>query len=337
MKWTEEQIIQLIELYPNNKTDDIMNIMNISKKSIESKAVRLKLKRTNEHKSKMISNRNKIVGTDITYELMRETALKYKTRGEFQRLDSSIYTTTRKYGLLDELCTHMVKGNYSIPQLILYYIICDIFNCEVIYNTKDIISPYELDIFIPKYNIAFEYDGKHWHKSNKKDIIKNEICYEKNIKLLRIVENSRDYIKDIKEQLIENINFINIYESKTIEFINNINNKYIYKRVNENIDDLENIKYVISKYVYYHDFRKNEINIYNKLLRRGLLEELTYNLIKSRINWTNEMIIDEISKYKYLGDFIKNSSNCYNHIKKNKKDHFIKHLIKKYKYLDKTI
>jgi very-short-patch-repair endonuclease len=336
MKWTEEQIIQLKELYPNNKTDDIMDIMNLSKKSIECKACRLKLKRTNKHKSKMIGNRNKIVGTDITYELMRETALKYKTRGEFQRLDSSIYTTTRVAGLLDELCTHMVKGNYSIPQLILYYIISNIFNCEIIYNTKDIIPPYELDIFLPKYNIAFEYDGKYWHENNKKNIIKDDICNKNNIELLRIVENSRDYIKDIKQQLIENINLLNKYKNITIEFIYNINNEDIYKFVNENIDDLESIKVIISKYTNYQDFRKNEINTYNKLRRRGLLEELTKYLIKNRIEWTDELIKNEVSKYEYLGDFIKNSYSCYLFCKRNKKENLLNSLKRKYNYLDGT-
>lgn len=329
MKWSEEQVIQLMELYPSNKTDVIVNIMNLSKKSIESKATRLGLKRTIEHKSKMISNRNKIVGTNITYEVMRETALKYKTRGEFQRLDASIYTTTRKYGLLGELCSHMVKSNYSIPQLILYYIICDIFKCEVIYNTKDIISPYELDIFIPKYNIAFEYDGKYWHKNNKKDLVKDKICSENNIKLLRIVENSRNYIEDIEKQLMKNINFINIYLDEEINSIN-IDKKNIYKKVNDSIDDLKSIKCIINKYIYYDDFRKNEINTYNKLLRRGILEELTTNLIKKRIVWTEKNIKNEVSKYKYLCDLIKYSPTCYNHIKKNKKDYFIKNLIRKY-------
>lgn len=332
MIWSEEKIIQLRNLYPNNKTEDIMNIMNISKKSIESKAYRLKLLRTDEHRSLMISNRNKIVGTDITYDIMKNTALKYKTRGEFQRLDSSIYTTTRRYGLLDELCSHMIKGNYSIPQLILYYIINEIFkNDEVLYNTYDIIYPYEIDIFISKYNLAFEYDGKYWHKDNEKDILKNNLCLSSDIKLIRIVEKNRNYIKDIKEQLIENINIINLYINISAEDINIINETDIYKYINESIDDLDHIKKTINKYIYYSDFIKNEVNLYNKLKRRGLINELTNNLIKSRLRWSDEMIIQEVSKYVYLGDFIKNSTKCYNYIKKNKKEYLIKDLLSKYR------
>jgi hypothetical protein len=330
MKWTDEQIIQLKELYPNNKTDDIIKIMNISKKSIESKACRLGLKRTKEHKSRMIGKRNKMVATDITYELMKETALKYKTRGEFQRLDNSIYTTTRVAVLLDELCSHMIKSNYSIPQLILWYIIGDVFkNKEILYNTYDIINPYEIDVFIPEYNLAFEYDGKHWHKNNNKDKIKDKLCLDRNIKLIRIIENSRDYVKDIKEQLIKNIDFINIYENTTIEYINNINNVDIYKFVNENIDDLESIKKVINKYTYYDDFRKNDLNTYNKLRRRDLLVELTKDLIKNRIDWTDELIKYEVSKYEYLVDFIKKSKGCYLFCKRNNKEYLLNELQRK--------
>ena len=104
---------------------------------------------------------------------------------------------------------------------------------------------------------------------------------------------------------------------------------HLYDFVNNYIDDLDDIKKIIDKYVYYTDFMKNEKKLYNKLRRRNLLD-LTSNLIKNRVVWSDEKIIKEVSKYRYLGDFIKNSYKCYNHIKKNKKDHFIENLIKKY-------
>ncbi len=328
MKWTDDQIETLKELYPNNRNEDIMKLMGLSEMTIRNKAGRLGLIKTKEHKSKMIGNRNKIVGTDITLDVMRETALKYKTRGEFQRLDNSIYTTTRVAGLLDEFCSHMIKGNYSIPQLILYFIINEIFDCEVIYNTKDIISPYELDVFIPKYNIAFEYDGKHWHKDNKKDLIKNKICNDRNIKLIRIVENARDYIKDIKEQLVINIDFIKKYTNITNEFILNIREDIIYDFVNNNINDIEDIRKIISKYKKYSDFRKNELKLYQKLINRNLLSELNC-LEKELIYWDDELIKNEINKYEYLGEFIKKSYGCYLHIKKNKKEYLLEKLRRK--------
>ena len=43
-----------------------------------------------------------------------------------------------------------------------------IFKCDVNINVRTKIKPYELDIYISEYNIAFEYDGKLWHKKSEK-------------------------------------------------------------------------------------------------------------------------------------------------------------------------
>lgn len=73
-----------------------------------------------------------------------------------------------------------------------------------IMDTRKIISPLELDIFIPDYNLAIEYNGlmfhsfgKHKHsmfnnfdKEDPKNLLrKNELCDAKNIELLHIFEN----------------------------------------------------------------------------------------------------------------------------------------------------
>lgn len=50
----------------------------------------------------------------------------------------------------------------------------------------------ELDIFIPSLNIAIEYDGEAWHKSNslKREQEKYKICQSNGIKLIRIREKN---------------------------------------------------------------------------------------------------------------------------------------------------
>jgi hypothetical protein len=57
-----------------------------------------------------------------------------------------------------------------------------------------------------------------------KDITKNKICLDKNIKLIRIIENNRFYEKDIKTQLSSKLDEINNYcgTSFTPEIINGI-------------------------------------------------------------------------------------------------------------------
>lgn len=319
MNWCEENVKLLIELYPNLTNYDISKKMNTTIKSIISKANRLGLKKSKAHKSDMISKRNKITGTDITKELMIKTALKYKTRSEFQSLDASIYTTARISGLLDEICKHMIKSNYSIPQLTLWYLIIKIFeNDEVKYNTYGIIPPYEIDVYISSYKLAIEYDGSRWHKNNKNDLIKDKLLYEKNIKLIRITENNRDYINDIKAQLINNKILKKILNVE--EKLSNIKKEEVYKFINDNINDINDIKEIIKKYKIYSDFINNERSLYFKLINRGLLEEMTSNLKRNRIKWTDDLIIEEVSKYNKLSEFIKNSNPCYLYCKRNKKE-----------------
>ena len=55
----------------------------------------------------------------------------------------------------------------------------------ITYNSKK----YELDLFLPKYNIGIEYDGVFWHSEKKeKDKLKNEAVDNSNITFIRIRE-----------------------------------------------------------------------------------------------------------------------------------------------------
>ncbi len=88
---------------------------------------------------------------------------------------------------------------------------------KIIRNTKDIITPYELDIYIPDKKFAIEMDGLYWHSEvgGKKDknyhITKTDMCMDEDIQLIQIYEdewfNKPDIIKSIiksKLGVIEN-------------------------------------------------------------------------------------------------------------------------------------
>jgi len=70
-------------------------------------------------------------------------------------------------------------------------------NVELKINDRDVISPYELDIYVPKHNFAIEYHGLYWHSYDKNESIeerkkhqhKHQLCLDNNIKLLQIFEN----------------------------------------------------------------------------------------------------------------------------------------------------
>lgn len=333
MKWKEEELQKLIEIYSDMKNSDIAKILNKKQEQIGRKACTLKLKKSKEQISKNIGNRNKIVGRDLSYENLKEIALKYKTRGEFQRLDPSAYTISRIAGYLNDICSHMVVGTYSIPQLILLCIIKKLFsNDNVEYNYKNAIKPYELDVYIKKYKLGFEYDGKGWHTNNELDVIKTDLCKRKDITLIRLIENNRKYELDIKQQLINNLEIINYRCKMNIneQDIINILSEHVNNFVNDKIIDEKEIINIISKYTNYHDFKINEVSLYNKLIKRKLIEKYTSELKRDIQKWNEEKIIKEINKYNSLGNFIKNSFDCYIYCKRHNLSYLLDKLERKY-------
>lgn len=92
-------------------------------------------------------------------------------------------------------------------------------NIQTIYsNRKNIITGFELDIYLPDYNVAIEFNGNFWHselngKTRKYHIKKTELCEEKNIYLIQIFEdewiNKKEIVKNrLKTILKSNENVI---------------------------------------------------------------------------------------------------------------------------------
>ena len=65
---------------------------------------------------------------------------------------------------------------------------------EILTRCKNVISPYELDIYIPSKKIAIEYDGLIWHserfnKDKNYHLTKTQLCEKQGIQLIHIFEN----------------------------------------------------------------------------------------------------------------------------------------------------
>lgn len=81
-------------------------------------------------------------------------------------------------------------------------------NCTVLQNTKQIVSPFELDIFVPEKKIAFEFNGNYWHSVKQKHdkmfhLNKTIQCENKNIELVHIFENQWRYNKQLVENMLK--------------------------------------------------------------------------------------------------------------------------------------
>lgn len=75
---------------------------------------------------------------------------------------------------------------------------------EMIYNTRDIIGPKEIDIYLPEKGLAFEIDGLAWHcelrgKDRTYHQTKTQLCAQKGIRLVHVLDiewqNKQDLVK----------------------------------------------------------------------------------------------------------------------------------------------
>lgn len=72
---------------------------------------------------------------------------------------------------------------------------------EVVINSRRIISPLELDIYIPEKKTAIEFNGLYWHK-NKYHLEKTIECDSKGIQLIQIFEDEWVSKKDICKSIL---------------------------------------------------------------------------------------------------------------------------------------
>lgn len=334
--WRKEEEKKLIELYPDNYNIDIAGMLGKTKSQIDNKGYRLGLKKS---KALLLKRNNSGVigrvvngGRSLTYETLKKIASKYKTKIDFIRGDEPAYQSARLKGYLESICSHMTVIKFSVPQLILREITDFILDTKASYNNRKVIKPYEIDVFYEEFSLGFEFQGIAWHLNNKNDDIKRKIANHKGITIIYINElvNSRDYEKDIKNQLIEQLVVINGVTGKAIceDVITNCKVKNIY----DSLYNKEELIEVTRKYDSFKKFKAKELTVYKKLCKLQLIDIATNHMSDKNINKLNysDVYMENIIKqYDNLTDFRKDQLHLYKHIKRLKKDFLIKHLKRK--------
>ena len=83
------------------------------------------------------------------------------------------------------------------------------YDSEIINNSKKVIPPLELDIYLPELKLAFEFNGLWWHnelyKDKKHHYNKTEVCEDQGIHLIHIYEDDWLYKREIIESRILNL------------------------------------------------------------------------------------------------------------------------------------
>lgn len=115
------------------------------------------------------------------------------------------------------------------------------FGINVENSNRTILKPYELDIYLPDYKLAIEYNGLYWHSDIRIDdknyhYNKTKSCKDRGIKLLHIWEDDWLYKQDIiKSMILNKIGIIKtkIYARKCeIRIVNNKDLVYNFLNVN---------------------------------------------------------------------------------------------------------
>lgn len=144
-------------------------------------------------------------------------------------------------------CAVNYGNNKSISECEIFDFIMENYDGNIIQSNRKIIHPYELDIYLPELNLAFEFDGLYWHneinKPNNYHLNKTLQCEEKGIKLIHIFEDEWIYKRKIVESKIlklinTNVNIIDVNvcniqevnETDCCKFLlkNNLNENFNY-------------------------------------------------------------------------------------------------------------
>lgn len=108
------------------------------------------------------------------------------------------------------ICTicNPVDSSQSGSEINLFEFIKDNYKSNIIQNSRSIISPYELDIYLPDLKIAFEFNGLYWHSESQKGKYyhrdKTIMCEDLGIELVHIWEDDWVYKNDIVKSIILN-------------------------------------------------------------------------------------------------------------------------------------
>jgi hypothetical protein len=104
-------------------------------------------------------------------------------------------------------CNPVNIQNSGYESLILDFIKNN-YNDKILTNVRYIISPLELDIYLPDLKLAFEFNGVYWHNELNKEknyhLNKTELCEKQGIQLIHIYEDDWIYKQDIIKSMILN-------------------------------------------------------------------------------------------------------------------------------------
>jgi len=240
---------------------------------------------------------------------IRNIALQYKTRKEFEQGNRSAYTASvrrgpfidkngnivkYKSGITNTLEFHNEICKHMIPQGNLYKRVIYVYKFFNENNDKS-------HAYVGLTCNPIKRNQQHTQKITHKTVVKKFI--EKNSALRYEYEVLTDFVNpDIAIRLEDE--YINKFKNEGWVMLNVSKGGALGGNTGTPLKELEK---TISKYTYMADFMKNEKNSYMVLLNRGLVDVLTKDLIRKK--HTDDDLIKTAVECGSLSEFLKRYKN----------------------------
>ena len=146
----------------------------------------------------------------IDFEMGDKTNLKFhceSCRNEFNILTYQFYYRIKNNNNICTKC-YPISESLSIDQIEVLNFIKENYDGEIVSNIKNIINPYEIDIYLPNLKLGFEFNGVFWHSNKFKNkeyhLNKYKKSVDNGIKLCTIWEDDWTLKREICESFILN-------------------------------------------------------------------------------------------------------------------------------------
>jgi len=216
----------------------------IHDKSIMSSR-KIKLSITSISISKMLPENYEILNIcDKTSEAL----IKCNLNHNFKSSRSLIYGRFRNKSEICTIC-NPINSQKSGPEISMIKFIKGFYDGEIIENDRNVIKPFEVDIYLPNLKLAIEYNGLWWHSSEYREydyhLNKQRKSIDSGVKLLTIWEDDwinkndivKSYIINKLEKTIDRISArkCKIFEVSKCDSNNFLEENHFYGKSNSSI------------------------------------------------------------------------------------------------------
>ena len=195
--------VEKMKLTNLSKYNHVCSLHNVD---IQSEIKKKVLNKRKSHIINLLKNNYNLINCD---DVNLYTLECIKCKNIFNISKELFYLRSKGNHILCTICNPVLNKVTSNQEKELLEFIKDNYNGEVIENTKNIISPYELDVYIPQLKLAFEFNGLYWHselnKPNDYHLMKTKMCEHIGIHLIHIYEDDWIYKQDIVKSRILNL------------------------------------------------------------------------------------------------------------------------------------